>query len=312
MQGRTIHFMNKEHNLLDEIKVIFAACSWGTMGVFVRLIDMPTSLIACYRGFIGAIFLYVLGVIAYKKYKLDFKAIRENIGVLILSGIALGINWILLFESYRKTTLALSTLCYYMAPVIVIIASILFFKESFNFKKLFCVLISLVGMLLISGVLDSSQRLASKDSLGMLLALLAACFYATVTILGRKTKNISSNEETIVKLFVAAAILIPYNVLTVDSSSIKATPFMILMLIILGIVHTGGAFFAYFSAIHGLESQKVALLTYLDPVVAVFISKFILKEEISLLAMVGAMLLIGSLVAYEFINHNKMDIPSQV
>lgn len=292
--------MNTQNNkaILNHFKVIYSACAWGTMGLFVRYIDLPTSMIACIRGTVGAIFLYILSSIATKTYKLDWACIWKNRISLFISGAALGINWILLFEAYRRTSLAIATLFYYLAPIIVMLASTLIYKERLTFKKIICILFSLIGMTMISGVLNGNIG-NGYGYIGMILATLAAIFYATVTVSAKKTVGLPAMQETIIKLLIASIVVIPYNLVTVDILSLKPTGLMLIVLILLGITHTGGAFATYFSALHHLPNQTVAIMTYLDPVVAVLVSVIILRENTSLLEIVGAIILIATLIYYE-------------
>lgn len=280
----------------NKFKVIFAAVSWGTMGLFVRFIDMPSSLIACIRGFIGALFLFAL--VKLSKKSLDTKAINENLKYLILSGIALGFNWILIFEAYKRTSLAIASLCYYLAPVIVIVMSHFLFKEYLSFKKIVCVALALLGMVFVSGLLQGELG-SGYGVIGMICGLCAGVLYATVTLLGKKIKGISAFDETIVQLLVAAIVLIPYNIITVDSNDIKLTSVSVTMVILLGMIHTGGAFGAYFSSLQHLKAQTVAIFSYLDPVVSILASIFILKESMDVLSLVGAVLILGSILFSE-------------
>lgn len=289
--------------LLNHLKVIYSACAWGTMGLFVRFIDLPTSVIACIRGIIGAIFLYLLSAITTKQFKLDWACIWKNRISLFISGAALGINWILLFEAYRHTSLAIATLFYYLAPIIVMIASTFIYREKLTPKKLLCIILSLVGMTMISGVLNGNVG-NGYGYIGMLLAALAAVFYATVTVSAKKTEGLPAMQETILKLLIASIIVIPYNIVTVDASVLRPSPLMVAMLILLGITHTGGAFATYFSALHHLPNQTVAIMTYLDPVVAVLVSVLLLHENTSILELIGAVILIATLVFYEINNQD--------
>lgn len=59
---------------------------------------------------------------------------------LLISGGMIGFNWMLLFEAYRYTTIAVATLCYYMAPVLLIAFSPLLFKEKLTGRQIVCVL----------------------------------------------------------------------------------------------------------------------------------------------------------------------------
>ena len=126
-----------------KLRMTAAMFIFGTIGLFVRWIPMPSSVIALARGLIGTIFL--LAVIAIKKESLSRTSIQKNFRWLLISGILLGFNWILLFESYNYTSVAVSTLCYYMAPILIILISPLALQERLTMRKLLCVLASLGG-----------------------------------------------------------------------------------------------------------------------------------------------------------------------
>ena len=94
---------------------------FGTVGIFIKQIPFPSAVIALGRGIIGSIFLLLTAMIAKKP--LDIPAIKKNLKLLIISGIAIGVNWILLFESYKYIPVSTATLCYYLSPVFVTLAS---------------------------------------------------------------------------------------------------------------------------------------------------------------------------------------------
>ena len=104
-----------------KLKILSSMAIFGTVGIFVRFIPMASAAIAFCRGVMGCIFLLILMAIIGKKPNLT--AIRRNGWILALSGAAIGINWILLFEAYRHTTVAIATICYYLAPAFVTLGS---------------------------------------------------------------------------------------------------------------------------------------------------------------------------------------------
>lgn len=267
---------------------------FGTIGIFVRFIDFGRGFIASSRGIIGALFLLALALILKKKPSLA--AIKANLPILLISGAAIGINWILLFESYSYTTIAASTLCYYMAPVIVILLSPIFLKERLTAKKLICVTVAIVGALFVSGILESG--FGTGGALGCILALGAAAFYASVIILNKKLKDISPYDTTVVQLLVAGIVVLPYAAFAEDNNLFEAEPIELLLILVVAIVHTGIAYALYFSSIRELKTETVAIFSYLDPVVAVLLS-IALSEPMSPLMAVGSLLIIISLVAVE-------------
>ncbi len=275
---------------------------FGTIGIFRKYIPLPSSLLAMSRGFIGTLFLLV--VIFIKKEKMCWKSIKSNLLLLVLSGAFIGFNWIFLFEAYRYTTVATATLCYYMAPIFVILVSPLFFKEKLTLKKSICVAVAITGMVFVSGILQSGFN-ATKEMKGVILGLMAALLYAGVVVMNKHIKSVSAFDKTIVQLGTSAVVLLPYTMLTENLAEIKFTPTLIIMLCIVGIVHTGIAYTLYFGVMDKLKAQTVALFSYVDPVVAILLSAVILHENIGVWGYIGAVLVLGATLVSELPEKNK-------
>lgn len=277
-------------NISARWQMLLSMIIFGTIGLFVRYIPLSSAAIALARGVVGLLFLLL--VCALKRQKLSFASIGRNFLVLCFSGVALGGNWMLLFEAYRHTTVATATLCYYLAPVFVVLLSPLFFKERLTAKKLLCTLLALAGMVLVSGVLDADFQ--PEQLVGVLYGLGAAVLYASVVMLNKTLRNISSLERTMMQLGVSAILLLPYVLLSQESLGTHITPVALLLLLVVGIVHTGVAYALYFGAVGSLPTQTAALLSYLDPVLAVLLSALVLREPLGLLGIIGAVLILGS------------------
>ena len=277
---------------------------FGTIGLFVKYIPLSSSLIALNRALIG--FLFLAAMMLVQKKKLMVSVIRKNILPLTLSGMFLGFNWILLFESYRYTSVAVSTLCYYLAPLLVVLLSPLVLKEKLTQRKILCVAASLVGMVFISGILQANI-FSAKDFTGILLGLGAAVLYAAIMILNKKISGLSGYERTVFQLGLSAMVLVPYCLFTCDFVSVDLNAVQIILLVIVGVIHTGLTYFLYFGAMDHLPSQTVAMLSYIDPVIAVLISVFILAEPMKLLDIPGAVLILGAAIVSELPERKKAD-----
>ncbi|MBQ2879897.1 MAG: DMT family transporter, partial [Anaerotignum sp.] len=266
---------------------------FGTIGIFVRHIPLPSSMIALVRGFVGAFF--VLLFVYLKKSRPDKEAIRKNFIMLALSGAFIGINWILLFESYNYTTVATATLCYYMQPIFVILASPFLLKEKLTVKKAVCVVVALLGMVFVSGVLQTGIP-ALSEAKGILYGLGAACFYATVVLMNKKITDINAYDKTIMQLGMGAIVLTPYVLLTQNFGAATAamTPKLWLLLLFVGLIHTGVAYALYFDSMKDLKAQTLAIFSYIDPIVAIILSALLLKENMGLYGVIGAVLVLGS------------------
>ena len=272
--------------------VITSMVIWGTIGIFRRYIALPSSVIAFARGIIGSVFLIILCKV--KGISLKQVPSKKMVGLLVLSGVLMGINWLLLFEAYNYTSVATATLCYYMEPVIVILVSPILFKEALTKRKIICVAVALFGMLLVSGVIGSEIY----GLLGIVLGLAAALLYGTVVIMNKWLQGVDTYQKTIIQLLSAAMIMIPY-MLFVEDMHIVTDTVSIGMLLFVGIVHTGIAYALYFGAIPKLKTQTVALFSYLDPVVAIVLSAVVLHESMSVLSIIGAICILGSLIVGE-------------
>jgi len=272
--------------------MILAMIIFSSIGIVRKYIPYESSLIALVRGIIGAVFLILL--VRGRKIPLNKQAIKDNLPLLILSGTAIGFNWILLFEAYNYTSVATATLCYYLAPIFVIIFSPFVLKEKISVKNLICTVLALVGIILVSGVLVPSAEYNPSNLTGILLGLAAAVLYACVILMNKRMKPIPAYEKAILQLSAASAALLPYVLLTNTFRNLSFDAAAILLLLAAGIVHTGIAYTLYFSSMEKLKSHTIALLSYIDPVLAVVLSTVVLKEPMSLSSVIGAMLILGS------------------
>ena len=270
----------------------------GTIGIFRRYIPISSPLLAFFRGIIGAASLFIF-VLLRKRTALQKVPGKLLVG-LVINGAFLGINWILLFEAYTYTTISKATLCYYLQPTIVLLLSPLLFGEKLTAKKLLCAAAALVGMVMVSGIV-SADGAPADDIRGVLFGLGAACFYSLVVILNKKITGIGIYEKTIIQLFSASATLLPYLIMNGEFNGITLDIQTLLPVLVVGIIHTGLVYALYFGSMDGLKAQTISVLSYIDPVVAMIVSALILREGMTLSGIIGAALIIGSMVVSEYI-----------
>ncbi|MBO6013996.1 MAG: EamA family transporter [Oscillospiraceae bacterium] len=290
--------MNPERN--DPKSLILLTVSmlaFGSIGIFRRLIPLSSALIAFFRGVIGCIFLLIFVLLQGKRRgKLPE---RKKILLLFITGALIGINWVFLFESYNYTTVSIATLCYYMEPTFLILFSCILFREKMTAKKTICTVIALIGMILISGILETGIP-GEGEGKGILFGLAAACFYASVVLLNKSITGVDAYIKTMIQLAAASAVLVPYLVLTDGFVSSGWSVSAALLLLLIGAFHTGLCYTMYFGSMEGVKTHTLALFSYIDPVTALILSAIILKERMSFLSIVGAVLILGSAMASEF------------
>lgn len=281
------------------LSILAAMLIWGTLGLIRRHIPLPSSVICLSRGIIGSIFLYLLLVVKGKG--LDMVAIKKNFKWLFFSGLLLGANWTLLFEAFKYTSVAVAILCFYMEPIILIIASPIVFKEKLTWKGGLCVLVAFLGMVLVSGVLDTGVQ-NWEEIKGAAFGLMAACFYASIVMINKKVDNIGAYDKTIVQLLGVIAAMLPFCLITVGAEEIQGNWLSWSLLVVLGSVHTGIALALFFGAANKLSAQTLALVSYFDPVSSVIFAAVFLGEKLDLVGYIGAALILGSTMVHERIN----------
>ena len=260
---------------------------FGTIAPFVRNIPVSSGELALYRAVLAAVMIGLFLLVT--KQKISFANMKKEVPLLLASGIALGVNWILLFQAYRYTTVSMATLSYYFAPVIVTAVCPILFKEKLTGKQLVCFVMSTAGLVMITGLGASGGR----DLIGILFGLGAAVFYAGVVLLNKFIQNVDGIHRTFLQFLAAAVVLTPYVMLTdgVTLGSLDMAGWG--NLLIVGIVHTGVTYCLYFSSLKDLPGQKAAILRYIDPLVAVLVSVLFLGEGLTLWQAIGGGLILG-------------------
>jgi len=278
--------------LKGKMRLIMAMLIFGSIGVFVKKIELSSSEIAFLRGVIGSVFLLLASFLV--KHKPSFKALKENAILLLLSGAAVGFNWIFLFESYRYTTISNATISYYFAPIFVMMLAPFVLKEKLTSVKVVCIFTAMIGLFLIVNPGTGGTNSSQDHGLGIFYGLLAAGFYAGVVLMNKFIKNLSGFEITLVQLMTASLVLFPYVWWqgNLDFAGLNSTS--IIFILILGIVHTGLAYFLYFTSLQKLKGQTIAVLSYIDPISAVIIAAIFLSESMTLIQMIGGALVLGA------------------
>lgn len=268
--------------------LILSMMIFGTLGIFVRNIPVSSGELALYRAILATLLIAVY--LAVTKQHIPFSKIKKEVPLLLLSGIAMGINWILLFEAYKYTTVSLATLSYYFAPVIVTVVCPLLFHEKLTGKQIVCFIMSTIGLVMITGIGDMGN---GNGFAGILFGLGAAVFYAAVILLNKFIKNVDGIPRTFLQFLSAIVILIPYVILSGGITLAKLNRISWINLLIVGLVHTGITYCMYFSSLKELPGQKAAILSYIDPLVAVLISVTLLGEKMTLWQIIGGSLILG-------------------
>lgn len=283
---REVISMNKKSSRL---MFVSAMAIFGTLAPFVRKIGVSSAELSLYRALLAAVLIGVFLLVT--KRKLPVKTLKKELLLLMCSGTCMAVNWILLFEAYKYTTVAIATLSYYFAPVLVTVASSVLFREKLAKKQILCFLMSTLGIVIITGV--SGPGGGSNNSLGILFGLGAAVLYAGCILLNKSIKGVGGIERTFLQFLAAIAVMVPYVALTggVTVQNLDLTGWVCLAVV--GLFHTGITYCMYFTAVEHIPGQAVAILSYIDPLVAVIIGVAILGEPLTVSQLIGGAMILG-------------------
>lgn len=279
-----------------KIKYLFSVIIYGTIGFVLHFVNLPSEIVVLARGAIGSLIIYIY--LKVNGHSLNAFAIKKNGKYLILSGIALGLNWVFLFASYRVSTVAIGSLCNYMAPIILIVLSPFLYQEKLNVKKILCVIGAIIGIVLVSGIIEVNNNVNIE---GIVLGLLAAACFVLIIVFNRKIRDLSVYDKVVVQLLISALTTLPYAIFNNINTVFVLDTKTLLLVLLLGVFHTGFAYCLYFGSINEIPVQSVAILGYIEPVLSVIISATMLSEPISIYGIIGACLIIVSACFSEII-----------
>jgi len=294
----------------NKIKIISSMFIFGSIGIFVRNINLPSIEIAFLRAVIGSLFLLCAGLIM--KQKISVKLIKENILILTLSGVAIGFNWVLLFQAYKYTTISNSTLSYYFAPIFVLMLAPIILKEKLTIIKILCVIVAMSGLFLIVSTGSTNITGSYNHIIGIMYGLSAAVLYASIILMNKFIKNLSGFESTLIQLSIAALVLLPIIIYRGNIHVSKISSIAWIFILIVGILHTGIAYLMYFSSIKQLKGQSIAILSYIDPISAVILASIFLGESITLVKIIGGLLILGSTFISEILETKFTNYPIEL
>lgn len=286
----------------SKFKFVIIMMIFGTIGVVSHFIPLSSATIVFYRAILAAIEVVIVSFLTKRKY--DLRKMREKFSLLILIGIFLGLNWVFQFEAFRLASVSVGTVCYNTMPMFVILLSPIWFKDKLTNKNVFCLFLSMIGVVLVSNVIYSGFKI--EELSGCFFGLVAALFYALTVMINKHLSDIECYDKITIEFFVSSIIMIPYIIFSKNcsfdfSTGITFNEYIVgvICLLTLAFVHTGGTYMTYFKVVNEIKPHDIAILTYIDPMVALLLSAIILKEKLNALQIIGAGLILASTLLNE-------------
>lgn len=284
--------MEKPIYKISFFKYILALLLFGSNGLVASHISLTSYEIVFLRTLIGSLLLIALFKSADNK--IDFTKNKRHLFYLAISGIAMGVSWMFLYEAYQQIGVSIASLAYYCGPVIVMVLSPLLFKEKFSLPKVVGFITVLCGILLI----NIPAIHAGKTAWGLFCGVMSAIMYAFMVIFNKKAYSITGIKNSMLQLtisFLTVAVFLGFR----QNFVIRISQGDWIPIFILGLINTGIGCYLYFTSIDNLPVQTVAIFGYLEPLSAVAFSALFLREILQPIQVFGAVLVIGGAVFAE-------------
>lgn len=290
--------MIKQTKNLSYFKHILSLLLFGLNGIIASYISLTSYEIVFLRTLMGSLFLIAIFILTGNKLSVGNN--KLHLIYLVISGIAMGISWMFLYEAYQQIGVSIATLVYYSGPVIVMVLSPILFKERFTIYKIAGFLVVLCGIVFINIQAVSD----GKTTWGLFCGLMSAITYSIMVIFNKKAKSITGLKNSTLQLtisFLTVGVFIGIR----QGFIIHITQDDWIPILILGILNTGIGCYLYFSSIGDLPVQSVAILGYLEPLLAVGFSVLLLKEILQPIQILGAVLVISGAIFAEYYTLRK-------
>ena len=265
------------------LSVAVAAISWGCWSLFLRPAGLPASVT-------GALVFAVVGVVTLPLVRWDGPARwdRRSAALLLANAACDAVNVLAFFGALAVTTVGVAVLTHYLAPLLVALLAPLVDRERIRGARI-SALAALVGLTL---VLQPWAAPAAGAWAGAALGAVSAVAYAgNVFIVRRLGLAVGPARAVSFHSLLAALMLAPFA----DLHALEAAPARALGLVALGGVLPGAlGGWLYVSGLRRIGATLGAMLSFLEPIVAVAVGWLAWGERLGPLAIVGAVVVVAS------------------
>ena len=276
--------------------MVFAAVCFATTGTSQELgPDNLSSLgVATMRTIIGAAFLIVVAAIMRNKQpRTEYKPVA--LWLWLAAGLGMALFAAAFFAGVRSTGIAIGTVfALASAPLFTGVISVVVQKVQPTRQWLIATVVAIIGMSIL--VLAGNDAQLNVGGIG--LALLAGFGYALFAVASKYlVASGMPGEQSMARVFVIAAVMLAPSLFFVDLEWLTQ-PSGIVLVVWLGVVSVGLAYWAYAIGLRTLAPSETTMLTLVEPVVATMLGAVILDHRPTASAWFGIVVVICAL-AYE-------------
>lgn len=269
------------------LEMVSAMVISGTIGFVVLQTGQPSLNVVFWRCFFGAItLLLVCMAMGLLRSQLTWRTAC----LAALGGMAIVINWVLLFGAFSRASISVATAVYNIQPFILVGLGALLLGERITAGKMAWLGIAFAGMLLVVQHKPDASYVGADYLTGIAMALGAAFFYAIASVITKKLVGTSPHLIALIQVCVGMVMLAPF---TIFSNAAKLPPNDAwVWLATIGIVHTGLMYILLYSAIQKLPTLLIGSLSFIYPVVAIVVDYAAFNHRLHLSQLAGAAIIL--------------------
>lgn len=279
--------MNKDASLLTRspsATLALAMVISGTIGAFVVEAGLHPVTTVFWRCCFGSIF---LGVLCLLRGYLSWDALNAGqLARAAAGGVCIVLNWVALFAALKMTSIATATIAYHVQPFFVVLLGIFFFKERITRDQVLWMLAAFAGVVLASGMVLAPTAAGSTWAWGIALTLGAAALYGVSTMIAKSLGGQRPEVTALCQTTVGMAMLVAFA-----DYSVYVSPASWAWLVGIGVIHTGISYVLMYSAYPRLTTPIIGILTFIYPMVAIFVDWVFYAHPLGWAQAVGMLLI---------------------
>lgn len=273
--------------LIFLLPILTGVC-FGSIGIFIRIFDeagFNSMAILSTRNAISALILFLF-LLAYDRNLLKCRA--RDLPVLLGGGF-IGMTLTNVFYNIAVLNLSLgfAGVLIGLSPVYVVFIAAFLFKEKITSRKLLGMVLAIIGVIMVSGVVENG---ITFTAVGLAAGLLSGLFYGMTSIftkiaIGRGYKGLTI---TFYALLITALTTAPFTNWDVVAAYTVSTPLSHNLLMIAHAVI--GAALPYLMlnvSLKHIEAGKASILTSSEPVSAMLFGFFVYHEPMTVISAAG-------------------------
>ena len=210
------------------------------------------------------------------------------LGLAALGGVAIVVNWVLLFAAYSRASISMATAVYNTQPFMLVALGAVVFRERITASTIAWLLVAFGGLVLVVRVEPAVLAVPGRYLEGIAYAVGAAAMYAVSSIITKHLKGTPPHLIALIQVGLGVLMLAPF----VRFDALPATGAHWLELLTLGIVNTGIMYVLLYGAIQKLPTAMTGALSFIYPVVAIIVDRVAFGQKLAWVQVFGAVLIL--------------------